>query len=164
MPDGATPADPPASPTGLTGSAAEQRRHRLAKVEALRARGIDPYPVTYPRDRTLAQVRDEFGALEAGAETQDVVHVAGRVMLKRDHGGLVFMSLKDESGFLQIMASRARDGRRGVRRRRGHRHRRLDGLRGPGRGQPPGRAVGARAHLASCSARRSVPCRRRPAR
>ena len=113
MPDGATPADPPASPTGLTGSAAEQRRHRLAKVEALRARGIDPYPVTYPRDRTLAQVRDEFGPLEAGAETQDVVHVAGRVMLKRDHGGLVFMRLKDESGFLQIMASRTEMGDEG---------------------------------------------------
>ncbi len=113
MPDGATPADPPASPTGLTGSAAEQRRHRLAKVEALRDRGIDPYPVTYPRDHTLAQVRDEFGALEAGAETQDVVHVAGRVMLTRDHGGLVFMSLKDESGFLQIMASRAEMGDEG---------------------------------------------------
>jgi lysyl-tRNA synthetase, class II len=110
MPDGATPADPPASPTGLTGSAAQQRLARLAKVEALRERGIDPYPVTYPRDHTLAQIREEFGSLEAGAETDTVVHVAGRVMLKRDHGGLVFMQLKDESGVLQVMASRAEVG------------------------------------------------------
>ncbi|HEX2502706.1 MAG TPA: lysine--tRNA ligase [Miltoncostaeaceae bacterium] len=110
MPDGATPAEPPASSTGLTGSAAEQRRHRLAKVEALRERGIDPYPVSYPRDHTLGGLREEFGSLDPGAETQDVVHVAGRVMLKRDHGGLVFMWLKDESGFIQIMASRAEMG------------------------------------------------------
>ncbi len=110
MPDGATPADPPAAPQGLTGSAAAQRQARLAKVEALRQRGIDPYPVTYPRDHTLREIRDEFGSLEAGAETDTVVHVAGRVMLKRDHGGLVFMRLKDESGFVQVMASRAEMG------------------------------------------------------
>ncbi len=108
-----TPSDPPASPTGLTGSAAEQRRRRLAKVDALRARGIDPYPVSYPRDHTLAEIREEHGALEAGAETQAVVRVAGRVMLKRDHGGLIFMRLKDESGFLQVMASRAEMGEEG---------------------------------------------------
>ena len=110
MPDGATPADPPAAPQGLTGSAAAQRQARLAKVEALRRRGIDPYPVTYPRDHTLGEIRDEFGSLEASAETDTVVHVAGRVMLKRDHGGLVFMRLKDESGFMQVMASRAEMG------------------------------------------------------
>ena len=113
MPDGATPADPPASPTGLTGSAAAQRAARLAKVEALRERGVDPYPVTYPRDHTLGQVREEFGSLEAGTETDTVVHVAGRVMLKRDHGGLVFIQLKDESDRLQIMASRAEMGEEG---------------------------------------------------
>ena len=62
MPDGATPADPPAAPQGLTGSAAAQRQARLAKVEALRRRGIDPYPVTYPRDHTLQEIRDEFGS------------------------------------------------------------------------------------------------------
>ena len=111
--DDPTPSDPPASTTGLTGSAAEQRRHRLGKVEALRARGIDPYPVSYPRDHTLAEIREEFGALEAGAETEAAVHVAGRVMLRRDHGGLVFLWLKDESGFLQVMASRAELGDEG---------------------------------------------------
>ncbi len=113
IPDEANPADPPPSPTGLTGSAAEQRLARLAKVESLRERGVNPYPVTYPRDHTLGQVRDEFGSLAAGTETDTVVHVAGRVMLLRDHGGLLFMRLKDESGFLQVMASRAEMGEEG---------------------------------------------------
>ena len=34
---------------------------RLAKVERMRAGGIDPYPVGYPRTHTIAEVRTEFG-------------------------------------------------------------------------------------------------------
>lgn len=113
IPDAPHPPRRPGPRPGLTGSAAEQRSRRLAKVDALRARGVDPYPVSDPRDRTLAQVRDEFGALEAGAQTTVVVHVAGRVMLRRDHGGLVFLSVKDESGLLQVMASRSELGEEG---------------------------------------------------
>ena len=110
MPDGPSTGDPPPATAGSPGSAAEQRRRRLAKVEALRARGIDPYPVTYPRDRSCADLRSEFGGLAAGAETDTVVRIAGRVMLIRDHGGLVFATLKDESGTVQLMASRSELG------------------------------------------------------
>jgi lysyl-tRNA synthetase len=110
MSDGPTPSDATSAPAGVSGSAAEQRRRRLAKVEALRAKGVDPYPVTYPRDHSAADLRAEFGGLEAGAETDTVVRVAGRIMLVRDHGGLVFAQLKDESGTIQLMASRSEMG------------------------------------------------------
>ena len=98
------------TPPGLSGSAAAQRLRRLAKVEALRAEGTDPYPVTYPRTHTLAEVREAHGSLAAGAETDDAVDIAARVMLIRDHGRLLFLSVKDESGHLQVMASRAEMG------------------------------------------------------
>lgn len=98
------------TPPGLSGSAAAQRLRRLAKVEALRAEGTDPYPVTYPRTHTLAEVREAHGSLAAGAETEDAVDIAARVMLVRDHGRLLFLSVKDESGHLQVMASRAEMG------------------------------------------------------
>ncbi len=94
------------TPPGLRGSAAAQRLRRLAKVEALREAGVDPYPVTYLRTRTLAEIREAHDALGAGEETDDAVSIAARVMLKRDHGGLIFLTVKDESGFLQVMCSR----------------------------------------------------------
>ena len=50
-----------------------ERARRIADVEELRAQGIDPYPVRFDRDRTLVELRDEFGALEAGTETDTVV-------------------------------------------------------------------------------------------
>ncbi len=83
----------------------EERAHRLRKLDALRAAGVDPYPVTFDRDHTLAEVRNEFGHLEAGAETDAVVRVAGRVMLKRGHGKLSFATIRDHSGELQLFVS-----------------------------------------------------------
>ena len=44
----------------------EQVRVRREKLDRLRAEGIDPYPVTFPRTHTLAQVRAEAGELPAG--------------------------------------------------------------------------------------------------
>ncbi len=83
----------------------DERAHRLRKLDALREEGIDPYPVTFARDHTLAEVRDEFGHLEDGAETDSVVRVAGRVMLKRGHGKLSFATIRDRSAELQLFVS-----------------------------------------------------------
>jgi lysyl-tRNA synthetase, class II len=85
---------------------AQEREHRLAKLDALRARGIDPYPVTFPRDHTLAEVREEAGELPPDAETGETVAIAGRIMHARDHGGLLFLDLHDRTGNLQVLVSR----------------------------------------------------------
>ncbi len=83
----------------------EQVRVRRAKVDSLRARGIDPYPVTCPRSHTLAEVCRATGSLEPDTWTGTRVSVIGRVLLKRDLGGLGFAVLRDGSGDLQVMVS-----------------------------------------------------------
>jgi lysyl-tRNA synthetase class 2 len=81
----------------------EQVRVRKAKVDRLRARGIDPYPVAGPRSHTLAEVRAVAGGPGPDTRTGTRVSVVGRVLLKRDHGGLGFATLRDGSGDLQVM-------------------------------------------------------------
>jgi lysyl-tRNA synthetase class 2 len=81
----------------------EQIRVRREKLERLRERGVDPYPVVFPRTHTLAQVRAEAGELPPDARTGRRVSVAGRVILSRDGGKLCFATLRDGSGDLQIM-------------------------------------------------------------
>ena len=61
----------------------EQMRVRLAKVERLRAAGIEPYPVGYPRTTTIAEVRSEYAELPPDAATGEQVGVTGRVVLYR---------------------------------------------------------------------------------
>jgi lysyl-tRNA synthetase class 2 len=84
----------------------QTRAHRLEKLEKLRKRGIEPYPVRFDRDSTAAALREQFVDLAAGSDTGKLVHLAGRVMAERRHGGLDFADLQDETGQIQLMATR----------------------------------------------------------
>ncbi|WP_435224768.1 bifunctional lysylphosphatidylglycerol synthetase/lysine--tRNA ligase LysX [Streptomyces sp. Tue6028] len=100
------PSAPGAGGTEETGTAEphqglpEQVRIRHRTLDRLRAEGTDPYPVDVPpRTHTLADVPQ-------GAD----VTVAGRVILVRDFGGILFAVLRDWSGDLQIALTRAESG------------------------------------------------------
>ena len=88
----------------------EQMRVRRAKLDGLRGRGVDPYPVTVPRSTRLGDVSERFDGLEPDGSTGETVSVAGRVMLKRDGGKLCFATLRDGTGDLQVMLSLANVG------------------------------------------------------
>lgn len=86
------------------GFQAQERARRLAKLDALRARGIDPYPVRFDRDATAAGLRAAHPDLAPGAGTGTAVSLAGRITAMRRHGGLDFADLMDESGTIQLLA------------------------------------------------------------
>ncbi|MCW2642368.1 MAG: lysine--tRNA ligase [Dactylosporangium sp.] len=81
----------------------EQTRVRLAKLDALRTAGVDPYPPGFRRTHGCGEVRAAYAQLAPDTATGDGVAVAGRVLLERDHGRLVFATLRDWSGDVQIM-------------------------------------------------------------
>nr|WP_258573284.1 bifunctional lysylphosphatidylglycerol synthetase/lysine--tRNA ligase LysX [Actinomadura parmotrematis] len=85
-------------------------RVRREKLDRLRESGIDPYPVTFPRTATNAEIREKYPDLEPGTETGDKVGVTGRVMLIRNTGKLAFATIRDGSADLQIMLSLANVG------------------------------------------------------
>jgi lysyl-tRNA synthetase class 2 len=89
-----------------SGLVAEKAR-RLERVGELRARGDEPYPYRFDRTHRLGEVRDAWGELEAGTETDNRVAVAGRIMLKRDSGKLVFATIRDRDGEVQLFVSKA---------------------------------------------------------
>ena len=84
----------------------EERAHRLAKLDAMRERGIDPYPVRFDRDHTAAEIQERFAGLGPGADSGERVSVAGRVIALRRHGGLDFIDLRDETAKIQLIATR----------------------------------------------------------
>ena len=79
---------------------------RREKLDRLRERGVDPYPVGFTRTITLAGVAERWGGLAAGEETADEVRVAGRVMLRHAVGGLTFWTIRQGADQLQIMLAR----------------------------------------------------------
>lgn len=89
----------------------EQVRVRRAKRERLLASGHAPYPVWVDRKHTLADIRQRWGGLEPGTQTDDVVRTAGRVVHLRNTGKLCFATLQEGIGTrLQVMLSRAEVG------------------------------------------------------
>ncbi|GIN02116.1 bifunctional lysylphosphatidylglycerol synthetase/lysine--tRNA ligase LysX [Planomonospora venezuelensis] len=88
----------------------EQMRVRREKLDRLRAEGVDPYPVSFPRTATTAEIREKYADLAADTATGDKVGVTGRVMLSRTGGKLCFATIRDGSGDLQVMISLDRVG------------------------------------------------------
>jgi lysyl-tRNA synthetase class 2 len=77
---------------------------RRAKLDRLRAAGIDPFPHAYPGVEPIAGVRAAHADLEAGAETESRHRVAGRLAARRGQGKMAFLDLVDRSGRLQLQA------------------------------------------------------------
>ncbi len=75
---------------------------RRAKVEALRASGVEPYRDSFTVTHPASQLAEQFASLESGEESGVVVSVAGRLVAKRDQGGLAFLVIRDSSGDLQL--------------------------------------------------------------
>jgi lysyl-tRNA synthetase class 2 len=84
---------------GLLGS-------RIAKLNRLRQRGIDPYPPRFKRSGDAATAIARFEALEGNAEPQtsdSTVSLAGRIMSIRAMGRASFVDLRDSSGTIQAL-------------------------------------------------------------
>jgi lysyl-tRNA synthetase class 2 len=81
----------------------EQERVRHEKLGRLRAAGIDPYPLGFDRRDYAAEIRAAHPGLAPDSRTGECVAVAGRVVLSREHGGLCFVTLRDETGDIQLM-------------------------------------------------------------
>ena len=94
---------PEAAASGL----AAERTRRLDRIDAMRAAGVNPYPYRFDRTHSLGEIREQHGHLEAGTETETRVSVAGRILLKRDQGKLIFATLQDRSDNIQLFVSKA---------------------------------------------------------
>src|SRR5688500_883857 len=82
-------------------------QERRQKRDALRAKGLEPYGRAAKGVMGLAAVRASYRP-HMGHDSGPGVKVAGRVMLKRDMGKLSFLTLRDESGDLQVALDKRR--------------------------------------------------------
>ncbi|MEW5866903.1 MAG: OB-fold nucleic acid binding domain-containing protein, partial [Bacillota bacterium] len=77
----------------------EHVRVRRRKLEALRARGIDPFGARFDRTHHAQDIVEDFERLDGST-----VKVAGRLTAMRGHGKATFADLLDRSGRIQLYA------------------------------------------------------------
>ena len=75
----------------------------MGKRQRIRDSGGDPYPISVPRTATCGELRERYAGLAPDTGTGDVESVAGRVIRMRDGGRLVFVTIRDGTGELQLM-------------------------------------------------------------
>ena len=84
----------------------EQLRIRREKRASLIERGIEPYPVSVARTKSLKEIREKYISLDIDVATGDVESLTGRIIFKRDTGKLCFATLREGDGTeLQAMFS-----------------------------------------------------------
>jgi lysyl-tRNA synthetase class 2 len=80
-------------------------RRRLEKLEAWRARGVNPFggrfPVTHWAGELRARLTD---AADDDLESAGPLSIAGRILAVRHHGKTCFAQLQDKSGRIQLYA------------------------------------------------------------
>ena len=83
----------------------ELMAQRLAKLDQLRARGLDPYPPRAARSHSAADVTSMVEAMPRSDDeaTSTSVDVAGRVVARRDMGKATFIDLQDGRGRIQVL-------------------------------------------------------------
>ncbi|PWD50128.1 lysine--tRNA ligase [Serinibacter arcticus] len=77
----------------------DQQRVRVGKLAALRAAGMEPYPVSVPRDREVGDVTESL------VDTGEVVSISGRVVRLRDLGGVTFAVVRENTHEVQLMVT-----------------------------------------------------------
>jgi len=77
----------------------QQRQEKLSRIKEL---GIDPYGSRYEGAESAEEIKSKF---QEGDQTQQA-KAAGRIVLLRDIGKLIFMTLRDRSGIIQIGLSK----------------------------------------------------------
>lgn len=86
----------------------ELQEIRRAKAEALRERGIAPYPTRAERTHTTAQALELFasdeerGQLDDDGHSREEIILAGRIVSFRHMGKTVFAHIRDGAGELQL--------------------------------------------------------------
>src|SRR5215213_1354615 len=82
-------------------------QERRQKRDALREAGVDPYGRASKGVTPLATIKASYRP-EMGHDGGPVIKAAGRIVLKRDMGKLSFLTLRDETGDLQVALDKKR--------------------------------------------------------
>lgn len=89
-----------------------ERDVRIQKLQKIRDFGINPYPARFPKEDKVAEIisqntEKKHRKIEEIIENPQIqVSTAGRIMLHRSHGKILFMKIQDQDEQIQIMFHR----------------------------------------------------------
>lgn len=101
----------PSSTQTSTSDREAVRAIRIKKVQELRSKGFDAYAYKWDRSHAANQLQEIYRDLGNGEEATgetDRVSIAGRIVARRAFGKLAFLTLRDDSGTIQLYCEKER--------------------------------------------------------
>ena len=76
---------------------------RKRKLEELRKLGINPYPHRFEVKNYSSEIKERYEKLKINEKAKEKVSVAGRIITIRDLGKLIFATIQDAKGRIQLI-------------------------------------------------------------
>lgn len=89
-------------------------KERLKKLEELKKKGINPYPHNFDKKNTCKELQEKHKKLGKGKKSRNKTKIAGRVMVIRSFGKIIFADLKDSTGEIQIQLQKGETGKKEI--------------------------------------------------
>ena len=83
-------------------------KERERKLKELKAKGINPYPHKYNFKDYSKDIKEKYSKLKNDERSKSKANIAGRVMTKRNLGKLIFATIQDSKGSIQIVLQKAK--------------------------------------------------------
>ncbi len=78
-------------------------KERLRKIKELKDKKVEIYSYSFDKKNSAAEIQENYKELKPEQSKKDKIKTAGRVMIIRDIGKIIFVSLQDDSGKIQII-------------------------------------------------------------
>ncbi len=105
--EASVPADRSSSGSSTAAALEAARREKLAKLEEL---GVDPWGHRFDNVQSMADLRQQAEGMDPADQDGPTVRVAGRILLLRNAGRLVFLTLTDRGSRIQVMLGKKQVG------------------------------------------------------
>ncbi len=79
---------------------------RKQKLKNLKESGINPFPYSFDKKNNAKELQENFSKLKKEEKTRKKASIAGRVMVSRIMGKISFFEIQDQTGRIQIYASK----------------------------------------------------------
>ena len=83
-------------------------RETERELEELRKQGINPYPHKFDVKDFSNEIKNKAGKLKNNQEGKSKVKIAGKIMITRNLGKLIFASVQDSKGKIQIVLQKGK--------------------------------------------------------
>jgi len=80
----------------------EPLKLKLAKIKSLISQGKELYAANYKKNISITEMQKKYSGLNPGEKSDNILKLAGRVMIFRVHGKATFCDIKDQDEKVQL--------------------------------------------------------------